>query len=126
MLMASLPIVGNDEYALLRRGGMRVVNNCEMRCQVMMTYLMTIEAHGCMILKVNMLKVTAANYMYTWVRVVIIHNLPVMTCIRMDTEFLMPTALWIHLSADRGLSSVQELYKRIARNMHSRRRSYRA
>ena len=40
MLMASLPIVGNAEYALLRKGrrftkrSMRFVNICEMRCQV--------------------------------------------------------------------------------------------
>ena len=92
---------------------MRFVNICEMRCQVIMTYLMRIEHISEMTLKVHILnKLTAATYMYTWV--VMIHDLRVMTSIRMDAEFVMPTVPRIHLSADRSLSTIQELHKRIA------------
>ena len=48
---------------------------------------------------------------YTWV--LKIHDLPVMTYARMDTEFSMLTAPRIHLSSDRSLVTPQELYKHI-------------
>ena len=48
---------------------------------------------------------------YTWV--LKIHDLPVMTSARMDTEFSMLSAPWIHLSSDRSLFTPQELYKHI-------------
>ena len=66
-----------------------------------------------MTLKVSMLKVTAGTYTYTWV--IMIHDLPVMTCIRMDTKFLMPTVPWIHLSPESLIHCTRSIFITVSR-----------